>query len=218
MKPRPLLCMTAFALAALVWGMGGNAPAPARSYALLMGINHYEHAGLPALQFAERDVEDLAAVLDRPGSPFHGNIRVLTGTRGAKRKDDEPTAANIRKSLHALVENRCYQSGRGVEKNEKEAVVWYRKAAAQNYSYAQYNLGCCYLEGIGVVKNRSEAIGWLKKAAEGGHPAARKLLDSLSKEPKKDLPHSRSHQETIPRTKGERILSPTTLARRCSDE
>jgi len=54
----------------------------------------------------------------------------------------------------------CYDYGIGVDKDEIEAVKWYRKAAEQGYSNAQYNLsvkllskghciaqyklGCCY--------------------------------------------------------------------------
>src|SRR4051812_35530447 len=40
-----------------------------------------EHAA-----WTENDVEELAKLLDRPGSPFHKNVRVLTCTRGEKNK------------------------------------------------------------------------------------------------------------------------------------
>lgn len=36
---------------------------------------------------------------------------------------------------------RMYDNGSGVEKDEKQAVIWYRKAAEQGNSDAQYNLG-----------------------------------------------------------------------------
>ena len=38
----------------------------------------------------------------------------------------------------------CYCYGEGVEKDEAEAVKWYRKAAEQGRSAAQCNLGSCY--------------------------------------------------------------------------
>ncbi len=35
----------------------------------------------------------------------------------------------------------CYRQGTGVTKDEKKAVEWYEKAAAQNDASAQSNLG-----------------------------------------------------------------------------
>jgi TPR repeat protein len=46
----------------------------------------------------------------------------------------------------------CYENGRGVEKDEREAVRWYRAAANQDHSVALYNLGVCYTNGQGVEK------------------------------------------------------------------
>ena len=59
-----------------------------------------------------------------------------------------------------------------VEKNLAETVKWFRKAAEQGDSEAQYNLGLFYDKGEGVEKNHSEAIKWYKKAAEQGHAKA----------------------------------------------
>ena len=47
-----------------------------------------------------------------------------------------------------------------------EAVKWYRKAAEQGLSQAQYNLGVMYAEGRGVEQNDAEAVKWYRKAAE----------------------------------------------------
>ena len=58
----------------------------------------------------------------------------------------------------------CYDDGRGVTKNTKEAVKWYRKAAEQDYAPAQFNLGYCYANGQGVGKNKEEAPEIAKKA------------------------------------------------------
>jgi len=70
----------------------------------------------------------------------------------------------------------CYDDGRGVTKNSKEAVKWYRKAAEQNYAPAQSNLGYCYDNGRGVEKDAEEATKWYRKAAEQGHPEAQSNL------------------------------------------
>ena len=53
-----------------------------------------------------------------------------------------------------------------------EAVKWYRKAAKQGHSQAQFNLGRCYESGKGVQQNDEEAAKWYRKAAEQGHEEA----------------------------------------------
>jgi TPR repeat protein len=65
-----------------------------------------------------------------------------------------------------------YELGKGVAKDQGEAVKWYRKAAEQNYARAQYDLGLCYLDGKGVPKNQVEAVKWFRKAAEQNDAAA----------------------------------------------
>ena len=62
-----------------------------------------------------------------------------------------------------------YDEGyKGVKKNQKEAIKWYRKAASQNYPEAFYNLGVAYAHGFGVKKDETEAVKWYLKAAEHG--------------------------------------------------
>jgi hypothetical protein len=60
----------------------------------------------------------------------------------------------------------------GVAKDYAEAVKWFRKAAEQNYSAAQENLGQCYSVGEGVSKDYLEAIKWWRKAAEQNYAPA----------------------------------------------
>ena len=72
--------------------------------------------------------------------------------------------------------NRCFEEG-----DEYEGARWYRKAAEQGHSVAQYNLGVCYQVGSGVVQSNAEAIKWYRKAAEQGDADAQKQLDALMK-------------------------------------
>ena len=65
-----------------------------------------------------------------------------------------------------------YDKGKGVAKDQVEAVKWYRKAAEQNYARAQNNLGVCYAEGEGVAKDQVEAVKWFRKAAEQNYAEA----------------------------------------------
>lgn len=69
-----------------------------------------------------------------------------------------------------------YDKGRGVAKDQYEAVKWYRKAAEQGYKWGQYNLALMYYDGTGVSSNFEEAAKWCKKAAEQGHANAQNKL------------------------------------------
>lgn len=60
-----------------------------------------------------------------------------------------------------------------------EAMEWYRKAAEQENSRAQYSLGQCYHYGRGVEVNKQEAVKWYRKAAELGVPEAKEALQRL---------------------------------------
>ena len=56
------------------------------------------------------------------------------------------------------------------EKEVKEAVRLFRKAAEQNVAWAMYYLGQAYEYGNSVKKDLSEAAKWYRKAAENGAP------------------------------------------------
>lgn len=53
---------------------------------------------------------------------------------------------------------------KGGERNYKEAVKWYQKAAEQGNRYAQHALGDRYHNGEGVEQNYVEAVKWLSKS------------------------------------------------------
>ena len=59
------------------------------------------------------------------------------------------------------------------------AASWYRKAAEQNESSAQYSLAVLYLDGKGVAKDVVEAAHWCKKSAEQDDANALFLLAQL---------------------------------------
>ena len=65
-----------------------------------------------------------------------------------------------------------YGEGVGVEKNDIEAVKWYRLAAEQGNASAQNNLGVLYDNGVGVAENDAEAVKWFRRAADQGNARA----------------------------------------------
>ena len=67
---------------------------------------------------------------------------------------------------------KAYSLGEGAEKDLAQALVWYKKSAAQGNWKAQNNLGVSYMYGEGVEKNLDEAMKWLKKSAGQGNELA----------------------------------------------
>ena len=66
-----------------------------------------------------------------------------------------------------------YRWGHGVcARNDAQAVVFHRLAAAQGLDEAQYTLGNMYYCGFGVAQDDAEALRWYQLAAAQGDPGA----------------------------------------------
>ena len=84
----------------------GFSQEPGEKYALLVGVRKYAKTSeLRDLQYPERDMDDLAAVL-REGGYRPENLVLMTQTAGAENTRFLPIAANIRKELKALLRDR----------------------------------------------------------------------------------------------------------------
>ena len=117
-----------------------------------------------------RDTERLQAIVGDP---------VIDGLRGrhAWLADDfEAALAAYRRAadagypagLHWL--GYCHASGKGVPRDEAQAVRHYTAAARADYAPAQTGLGGSLLHGKGIVRDREAAFAWLGRAAAQGHP------------------------------------------------
>lgn len=71
--------------------------------------------------------------------------------------------------------------GIGLEKDEKAAVIWYRKAAEQGNRAAQFSLGRIYAEGKGISQDYSKAVKWYEKASAQEHIGALLCLGDMYK-------------------------------------
>jgi uncharacterized protein len=60
----------------------------------------------------------------------------------------------------------------GAAQDYAQAAQWYRKAAAQSHSLAQFNLGIMYAAGQGMPRNEAESMVWMQKAADLGDAGA----------------------------------------------
>jgi TPR repeat protein len=64
---------------------------------------------------------------------------------------------------------KCYQFGKGIEKNLSKAFEIYKKSAEQENINAQFSLGRCYYRGIGTDTDHVKAFELFKIAAEEGN-------------------------------------------------
>ncbi len=72
-----------------------------------------------------------------------------------------------------------YANGRGVAKDEAEAVKWNLLAAEQGNAHGQAAIGYSYLSGYRVQVDYLEAAKWLRKAAEQWNTDAQVHLGSM---------------------------------------
>lgn len=56
--------------------------------------------------------------------------------------------------------------------DDQKAFTYYREAALQGHTEAQYNVGWCYFSGFGVEPDNDEAFRWIRKSAEKGYSKA----------------------------------------------
>jgi uncharacterized protein len=57
-------------------------------------------------------------------------------------------------------------------KNKRQALFWYRRAAEHGSPSGQLCLGYCFDTGRGVKQNKEEALKWYKKAFKNGEASA----------------------------------------------
>jgi len=74
-----------------------------------------------------------------------------------------------------------YHKGIGTEQNDRQAVVWWQKAAAQGLAEAQQGLGWAYANGRGVDEDPAEAYRWYNRAVAGGDEEARSGLSETAR-------------------------------------
>jgi TPR repeat protein len=69
-----------------------------------------------------------------------------------------------------------YINGRGISKNESEAVRLYQRAAELGDAEGRYQLAMVYFNGRGIAKNDSLGLVWLRRSATQGFEAAQQEL------------------------------------------
>ncbi len=98
-----------------------------------------------------------------------------------------------------------YRKGKGVPKNNAEAVKWFRLAAEQGHIKAQCSLGWIYSRGEdNFPQDGMEALKWYWLAAEQGHGEASFQRDKIEKRMTKEAitTAQRLAREWQPKTMG----------------
>ena len=72
-----------------------------------------------------------------------------------------------------------YERGLGVARDPAQALVWYRRAAAQGDALAEFHIGSLYERGAGVSRDYSEAAAWYQRASDKGNESAQAALAYL---------------------------------------
>ena len=63
-----------------------------------------------------------------------------------------------------------------------QAIDWIRKAAAQRYAPAEFQLGQVYDFGFGAAQDDRQALDWYRQAAEHGSAPAQRSVGRLLSE------------------------------------
>lgn len=131
-----------------------NSPELAYAIALSPRLNDIRLVEKQAMQYAlDRNyIAGALRLLDK------GAMRSLPDFRAAVQGD---AAAQTRLAL-------CYFEGKGVSKDYKEAIKWFRKAAELGNADAAHHLGLCYSGGYGVDTDYDQALRWHLIAAQRG--------------------------------------------------
>ncbi len=74
---------------------------------------------------------------------------------------------------------RAYCEGKGVERNDANALAWAQKSAAQNDVDGLYYLGIMYYEARGVPRNLKSARGYFTRSAKLGNTLAMQKLSDI---------------------------------------
>ena len=61
-----------------------------------------------------------------------------------------------------------YMQGQGVARDFDQAMMWFDKAAAQDYDAAMFAIGSMYENGHGVAQSNHKALDWYQRAAQAG--------------------------------------------------
>ena len=117
-------------------------------------------------------VTEISADLDEGEKAFHAGNYSLAMARL------KPFAEDGNARAQAFV-GTMYETGRGVERDYREAMRWFLMPAEQGDAYSQSHVGYLYEEGLGVARDEELAAQWYTKSADQGFAWAQMSLGLL---------------------------------------
>lgn len=125
----------------------------------------------------------LAATPALAADPLGDAVRAIESGRHNQAAQMLTPLANAGNSLAQYRLGMLHYHGQGVPEDEKQAIYWWKKAAAQGYTEAMFQLGSAYLFGAQTAKfvpdPDREAALWYFQAASAGHAEAQYHLGLL---------------------------------------
>ena len=123
--------------------------------------------------FTVEDYDKATEWFEKAAKQENLDAYVGLGDMYAKSKNDKKAfywhkkaaEAGYSKTSLLVIIGECYEDGRGVPRNVKEAVTWYKKAAGNGDEYSCYRLGEIY-RSTEELKDDDKAFEWYKKAGE----------------------------------------------------
>lgn len=115
--------------------------------------------------------------------PIDDAMRALQAGRHAQAAQLLTPLATSGNALAQYRLGTLYYQGQGVPEDEKQAIYWWKQAAAQGYTEAMFQLGSAFLFGSQTAKfvpdPDREAAMWYFQAASAGHAEAQYHLGLL---------------------------------------
>lgn len=117
------------------------------------------------------------------GDPLSDALRAIDAGRHAQAAQLLLPLANSGNTLAQYRLGMLHYQGDGVPEDEKQAVFWWKKAAAQGHVESMFQLGSAYLFGVQAARTVAdpdrEAASWYFQAASAGHAEAQYHLGLL---------------------------------------
>ncbi len=108
-------------------------------------------------------------------APASANVATLPSAQSIETLKEQSGTEDAETQFHR---GTLFETANGVQQDYAQAVLWYRKAAEQNFAKAQYRLGVLYANGVGVPLDKTQSAAWFQKAAEQGYVYAQEMLGS----------------------------------------
>lgn len=140
---------------------------------------------VPAMAEETTTANSINANLDKAKALYEQAVQYMVNTKDANANQQNivdllTQSANLGYAPAQVDLGKVYYFGLAGNRDDNEALVWFKKAAEQGDAKGQYHLGQMYTEGKGGLKeSEKEASEWYEKSATQGYAPAQYYLAIL---------------------------------------